>query len=177
MAHYTPVLDVTYADGTHDGAQFHEAMVAQVRSVGGSAAVRERFTPKRTMTLTGAGVFMDSGAPTRLELRDAAGTVLRATGALTVVGGFHRASFASPITVSAGQEYSLVVTGGSGTVKPMRAVGHEDSAFYGGTGPRSAPWRSYGFEEGVGEYTTGGSWSPMYAGSPQHLMCYLEVAS
>jgi hypothetical protein len=119
---------------------------------------------------------MDSGAPARLELRDAAGKVLGATGAPSLTDGFHRASFAAPVTMTAGREYSLVVTGGSGTVRPARAIGDEDSAFYGGTGTRSAPWRSYGFMEGVGEYTTGGAWSPMYADSPQHLMCYLEVA-
>ncbi len=169
---YLPVIDITYANGGHDGSQFHEAMIAQAKPVNSTSWVSERFTARRSFSTTAAAVRLAGSGTLTLDLRDSAGAVIR-SGIATLTNGWLRAVYATaPIEI--GRTYRLVARGGSYTATPVRAVGNEDAA-YGGSGPA---WQSYGFAEGTGEFSanSGSTWAPMYAHSPQHLSSYLEVA-
>jgi hypothetical protein len=173
---YVPVIDITYANGEHDGNQFHELMLPRW-TTSATTWVSEQFTATRDFSATAARVAPISGSGTlTVDLRTAGGTIL-GTGTTTVTNGWHRATF-SAVAGTEGTAYRIVARGGSYVFGPMRAVGNEDSAFYGGSGAASAPWGSYGFTEGLGYYSTnsGSSWTRMYANSPSHLSSYLEVA-
>jgi hypothetical protein len=175
---YVPVIDITYANGEHDGNQFHQAMAPQNRAVNATSWVSEYFTATRDFSATAVNVAGLSGSGTlTLDLRNSSGTIL-GTGTASLSGGWHRATFAA-VAGTEGTLYRIVARGGSYTATPIRAVGNEDSAFYGGTGAASAPWGSYGFTEGLGWYSTnsGGAWTRMYAHSPSHLSSYLEVSA
>lgn len=53
-AEKTPVIDLVYADGTHDGNGYYQATVSEYAVIGGQNRVRQTFTPKKAFSATRA---------------------------------------------------------------------------------------------------------------------------
>lgn len=193
----SPVFDITYANGGHDGVQFNESMVASgnpvgqhIRRIGGSANhVRERFTAGRSFSATGVRMRVrrhaaGDGTPLTIEVQNGSGTVLK-TGTVAAtaapldgrVDGWGTSGymigydFDSPLTITSGQEYRIVGKCAGTTdfrVVPLRS-GQVAAGF---------TWGSWRFAEGIGEFTTNGgsSWAPLYSSGHEHAASYLVVA-
>ena len=154
---FTPIADLGYANGVHAGMGYMEVWVRQPRTISGSSAVREVFTPRADRTVGAVSVRVarsaGSGALT-VGLKTAGGTTL-ATGAIgagavgsgmTWVG----ASLSNRVTLRAGTTYQLVFSAPSGTTYSTWALER-------GNNYRFAS--STYFADGHGEYTTGSGWS------------------
>ena len=182
---YTPAVDLTYANGVHDGQAYIEAMVAQYGSISGSSRmVRETFTVSggsRTVSSAAVRVRRTGGtSPLVVRLETAGGKVLRSASVAASAVGVSRpgdfgysvsetwvlARFASPVTLANGARYNLRLSTASGTeytTIPLRE----------GTDSGLASFR---FTDGSGQRTTNGgsSWSNLYEWSPVDLQFFLQ---
>jgi hypothetical protein len=179
---YTADMDLTYADGSHDGMGYIEAMVTLYGVVSGPPnMVREHFTVSggsRTVTTGSVRVRRTSGtSPLTVRLETAAGALIEAVDIpatavpVSAPGGDNggavwvTAAFGSPHVLTNGASYNLrLSTAGdtSYTTVPVRE----------GT---DAGFRSERFTDGSGQRTTdGATWRDMYAWSPVDLQFYFR---
>jgi len=188
MPRDTADMDLTYADGTHDGMGYIEAMAAQAGYVTGTQMVREHFTVTggaRVVTSVAVRVMRSSGTgsnPLVLRLETGAGaeiesasipysSVVTGTVGDTSGGNWVTATFRTPHVLAAGSTYNLRLSTGSGVtyaVVPIREG--TDSGVQSAVG-----FRSYRFTDGDGQKTLNGStWTNLYAWSPVDLQFYFR---
>lgn len=166
-ADHTPILDLAYGNGAHQGVGYMEIQYGgSAARVGGANVVRELFTPTADRTVTGAGVrFMrESGSdPLTIALCDAAGNVIDSFGipATSIPSGtisanptcgpaqYVRGSFASSRVLVGGTTYALRLSSAASvywTCPIRKGVDYGyDAATY--------------FADGQGQRSSGGSWS------------------
>lgn len=168
---FTADMDLTYANGKHDGMAYVQNMIDKYGTISGVSAVREHFTVTGTpVTIASVSVRVrrSSGTdPLTLSVKQGAttiavGTVAAATVPVSAAGGDNGGSVwataALPATILAvGQTYDLVLSTPSSsayTAAPIREG--TDSGLL-----------SYAFRDGSGQFTTNGSsWADLYAFSP-----------
>ncbi len=182
---YTAAVDLTYANGRHDGQSYIEAMIAQYGSIAGSAnMVRETFVVSGSnRTITSASVRLRrsyGSSPLVVRLETAGGSALGSASIpasavpVSRPGDFGRsvsevwvnANFGKSITLAKGVRYNLRLSTGSGTeytTIPLREG--TDSGF-----------ASYRFTDGSGQRSTNGgrSWANLYEWSPVDLQFFLK---
>lgn len=181
-------MDLTYANGEHDGLAYIEAMGAQVGQITGALSmVRQRFT----VTGENRQVFGASIRANRVSGTDVL-TVRLETGAGALIDTFDIASASIPIaatptwasgtfptqpTLVAGQTYNLRLSCAGTSVYTMVPIRDgTDTGDTGGTGNPTG-FRSKRFTDGTGQKTTDGSnYADMYAFSPQHMQFYFTLA-
>lgn len=177
----TPVIDVDYSDGGHDGFSYIQTMVELTyvgEVTGGSRMVREVFTPVSSWVVAQAWVRVrrDHGTdPLILSLCTIDGSVI---GSVTVpstavpqtaagsdnggavwCGGY----FSSTHILVPGTQYMLRLSCGAATKYTAAPVRQGDDS----------GMLSFAFREGSGQRTTDGStWSDLYAFSPVDIQFY-----
>ena len=189
--HLTPI-DLSYANGVHDGQSYYEAMIDRYATISGSTGMaREALTVSGgNKTVTGAGVRvrrsnLPAGSPGTsplvITLETSGGSVIEsvtvpaASIPVSDPGGdnggavWATANFSSSHVLTNGSSYNLRVSTASGTTyttHPIRAGGSDQSMV------------SYAFTDGIGQVTTNGSsWSDMYFAPYQvDMQCYLTLA-
>jgi len=156
-ANYTPIVDLGYSNGVHAGVGYMEVWVNAPRTIGGSSAVRETFTPASNHTVSAVSVRVSrksGSSPLTVKLETSGGSVL-ATGSISAAAvgsnpSWVSTSLSSTVTMSAGTGYLLVLSAPSGNAY---------SAFSIERGNNYQFASSTYFSEGYGQYTTGSSWS------------------
>lgn len=175
---FTADMDITYADGTHDGMGYVQNMIDKYGTISGTQTVRERFTPTSSRTITGASVRIrrTSGAdPLTIALRAgtttvASGTVAAATIPATAPGGDNGGSVWVTVTypaavLNAGTTYDLVLSTSSTSVYTAAPIREgTDSGFAG----------SLGFPDGSGQQCAGSSCADLYPFSPVDIQFALR---
>jgi hypothetical protein len=157
---FTPILDLGYSNGIHAGMGYMEVWVRQSRTISGSSAVREVFSPRsdRTVGAVSVRVARSGGSGTlTVRLKTAGGTTLASGGigagavgsGMTWVG----ASLTSRVTLRAGTTYQLVFSAPSGTTYSTWALERGNHYHFASS--------TY-FGDGYGQYTTGSGWSGFY---------------
>ena len=122
---YTPIIDLTYSTGAHQGNGYMEVEEPNPAYIGGTKVARERFTPSASLTLSKAAIRVarvtGSGSLT-LHLDNASGGQIDActvdASSVPVAsptsdgtsGTWLSCSFASSHTLSAGTGYSIRAT-------------------------------------------------------------------
>jgi len=180
---YTPVVDLAYTNGVHDGQSYYEAMIDRYATISGASKMaRERFTVSggtRTVGSASLRLRRSGGtSPLRITLETSAGsaiesvTVPAASIPISAPGGDNggavwvTAKFSSPRVLLNGSSYNLRISTASGTTYttfPIRAgtdKGIGTFAFSGGTGQST---------------TNGSSWTDLYAWSKQNLQFYFTL--
>jgi hypothetical protein len=177
----TADMDLTYADGTHDGMGYVAVMCDMPAIISGSSRMaRERFTVSggdRSIRTVGVRLRRPSGSDPlviRLEKGDgtlidsvsiAAANVPRASTGCNGGAGWVTASFDSSHVLQNGQTYNLRLSTASGTEYTLDALLE-------GTQPG---YRSRRFTDGDGQRTTNGSsWANIYQWQPQDIQFYLR---
>ena len=187
---HTADMDLTYADGTHDGLAYINALREYYGLIGGQNRVRERFTVSggsRLIRTAFVRVARQSGSGNltiRLEKGDGTlieqGTVATASisswslGSDSKNGDWVSVQFQSDHTLSNGATYNLVLSAPSGTQLSMVPLHHTQdntSDSYGG-----ARLNSWAFDDGFGQKSTdgGSSWSSFYQWSPVNMQFYFR---
>jgi hypothetical protein len=181
---YTPIVDLTYGNGSHQGQGYMEVEVANEAVIAGSSnLVRERFTVGGgTRTVTGAAVRIartsGSGAIV-VRLEDSSGNVLDSFTALTSSvptlassgdssGVWVSGSFSAPRTLAGGATYSLRLSTDASTSLWTRGIQQGDGYAFD---------RSTYFADGHLEVTANGgsSWSTVPGlGTSGDLQFYLR---
>jgi hypothetical protein len=178
---YTADMDLTYADGTHDGMAYIANIIELYGTVSGSASVREHFTVSggnRAVTKASVRVRRTSGSsPLTIRLETGTGTLIEAVDvpassiAASAPGGDNGGSvwvtvtFSNPHTLANGAAYNLRLTTATGTTytsAPIREgtdVGLLSTAFRDGSGQSSS---------------NGTSWADLYAYSPVDIQFYFR---
>src|SRR5574343_553633 len=165
---YTPIIDLRYGNGYHQGNGYMEVQVGG-RFVDGADRVRMRWTQQTAQTVSGAyfrlGKNSGGSGDVTYTLKHGSTTlgtvtvsgssipVLLDTNADGSTGDWLGGSFASNVALTVGTEYTLEVTGASGSLAWTRGI-------------QSGHHTGYGFDlgtvfDGVGEYSTdsGSSWA------------------
>lgn len=169
-ANNTPVFDVTFSDGRHEGQAYYERFAGSNELVTGAGdKVRERFTPHSTTNVTAVWLRVNrrSGSTLTVSLGGTTGT-------------------ASIASVPLEQFIADVWTGGKWVRVPLTTTlpaNVEQSAMFSTDGSiRVAPireplgWGSRRFTDGVAEKSVGGgSWQPMYFDGVADLQFYVET--
>ncbi len=187
---YTAIMDLTYADGTHDGQGYIESMRGMQAKVSGTETVRQRFTVSgadRVVSECGIRIIRTAGSdPLVVRLENGDGSLLESftipaasipLDGGAVIGAPTGRWIANPLgtrTLIKGQTYNLRLTcaaSSSYNVIPVREGW--DSGDLGGTGNPTG-FRSQQFRDGGVEKSSGGSWSALYPWSPVDLMFYLR---
>ncbi len=182
---YTPAVDLTYANGVHDGQAYIEAMIAQHGVISGSSRmVRESFMvsgANRTVESVAVRLRRSSGSsPLVVRLETAGGTVIDSGSVAASAIGVSRPGdfgstvaetwvtvhFAAARVLSSGQRYHLRLSTASDTeytTIPLREG--TDSGL-----------TSYRFTDGDGQRTTdgGATWTNLYQWSPVDLQFYFQ---
>jgi len=179
---YTPVVDLAYANGTHDGQSYYEAMIDKYATISGASNMaRERFTVSggnRTVTSVGIRLRRSGGTdPLILTLETSGGSAIESVSVtaasipVSAPGGdtggavWVAANFASSHVLTNGASYNLRVSTAAGTTYtafPVRAG--TDKGFL-----------SYVFPDGTGQFTTNGStWTDLYLYSHEDLQFYFR---
>ena len=154
---FTPIADLAYSNGVHAGMGYMEVWVRQPRSISGSSAVREVFTPRadRTVGAVSVRIARSGGSGTlTVRLKTAGGTTLASGGigagavgsGMTWVG----ASLTNRVTLRAGTTYQLVFSAPSGTTYSTWALERGNHYHFASS--------TY-FADGYGQSTTGSGWS------------------
>ena len=180
---YTPVVDLAYANGTHDGQSYYEAMIANYATISGASNMaRERFTVSggdRTVGSASLRLRRSGGtSPLIMTLETSAGaaiesvTVPAASIPVSAPGGANggsvwvTANFSSPRVLSNGSSYNLRMSTASDTTYttfPVRP----------GTSKGLA---TYAFSDGTGQSTTNGStWTDLYLWDHEDLQFYFTL--
>ena len=188
MPRDTADMDLTYADGTHDGMGYIEAMAAQAGYVSGTQMVREHFTVSggdrlvstvsvRLMRLAETGsnplvVTMETGAGVPVEsVTIPAASIVTSSVGDTSGGTWVTASFSKPLVLANGSTYNLRLSTGPGVTYatiPIREG--TDSGTQSPVG-----FRSYRFTDGDGQRTSNGStWTNLYQWSPVDLQFFFR---
>ncbi len=126
----TPIMQLDYANGTHDGLGYMEVWVRSARDISGSRKVREVFTVSgsdRKVSSVSVRLKRTSGSsPLQVRLERSDGTLVEqgsipasaiALSSASTDGGSTWATlrFAAPRTLASGQGYRLVLTSPSDT--------------------------------------------------------------
>ena len=183
----TPVMDLVYANGRHDGNDYF-AVMSYYGIVSGSVNMaREHFTVSggdrmvttvsvRVKRISGASplsIRLETGNGTEIEtvLVDGAGiprSTLPGSGydANGLGGGrWLTATFAMPHTLVDGQSYNLRISTSSDSEYLVIPIREEDTEW--GAAPQ---WGAYAFRDGSGQKTTNGStWADLYPWAPVDL--------
>lgn len=187
----TPVMDLMYVNGTHDGNAYFQATVDYYALVNGVNEIRETMMPKVSRQVASAYVRLKriSGtSPITFTFERSDGTVL-ASGVVsgsqipastypapTSGGHWDEASlsggrwvgFTFPaVTLAAGSTYDLRLQTASDTTylaMPIREVSNEVSP----------TWGSRAFRDGEAQKTSGTTWAPFYEFAPHDLQFYLR---
>jgi hypothetical protein len=165
---YTPILNLNYADGRTDGVGYMEAWQKIQPAISGAHRVREHFTvggADRRVSSVSVRLKRDSttSGTSPLTVRLETGGTLVAWGTVPATtfplgtpddgSGNHNAwgtiTFASALTLVAGQTYDLVLTAPSDTV--FRAMPIREGVEY------SFDPDTY-FADGLGQYDPGTGW-------------------
>jgi hypothetical protein len=147
---HTPILDVTYADTTHDGQGYLRSSPSMWGTAGGTTRIRERITVTggskvitelwwRLIRLSGTGaptLRLESGATTTgagALVEEGVGVVQGGTSIPTGTlngdpGLWVRYVLSTPRTLTNGSTYAIVVHAPSGTSFGSRMVGAADSS-------------------------------------------------
>ncbi len=152
----TPVMDLGYVDGHHQGNGYMEIWIGQPRPITASQGVREVFTPKADVQVDAVQVRLRNtgvGGSLVLRLEKADGTLVSSVtvNGSTILSDKHRfagGTLTAPVTLKGGQAYNLVLSAPSGSFEayPIR-----DGAPFGFTAATV-------FGEGHCEFNTGGGW-------------------
>lgn len=179
----TGVMDLTYANGVHDGQAYIGVIVEEYALIGGNDMVRERFTVSggnRTVQRAFVRVgqqYGNSPLTIRLERGDgtliAQGTVAASSipsfsvGTATDNGDWVGVTFSSSHVLQNGQTYNLRLSAPGDTRYSMVPIrdGNDDAGGH---------MASYAFRDGSGQMTTGGGWSDMYRWSPVDIQFYFR---
>ena len=188
----TPVMDLGYADGTHDGNAYYSIVADYYSIVSGVQMARERFTvagSDRSVTSATVRVKRISGSsPLTIRLETSGGTVLASgTAAASQVpqstlptplngNSWDEASLAGgrwltvtfpAIVLQGGATYQLRISTTSDTTYAAVPLRELDDA---------APvWSSRAFRDGVAQRTSNGStWADVYAYGRLDLQFYLR---
>lgn len=176
---FTADMDISYADGSHDGVSYIQNMTEYFGMVSGAAAVREHFTVignGRIVTSASARVRRASGSdPLGISIRQ--GDTVLASGAVRADdvpisaaggddGGSVWASVTFPtLTLVAGTTYDLVLT-------TLRSSVYTAAPIREGT---DVGMESLAFRDGVGQSSSDGSrWVDLFDRSPVDLQFYLR---
>ena len=178
---YTADMDLTYADGTHDGMAYVANIIELYGSVSGTASVREHFTVSggnRTVTKASVRVRRSSGSsPLTIRLETGTGTLIDSATVpassvpATAPGGDNGGSVW--VTVTFPSAHTLV----NGTAYNLRLTTTSDTTY------TSAPIRegtdvgllSPAFRDGSGQSSSNGtSWADLYAYSPVDIQFYFR---
>jgi hypothetical protein len=180
---YTPVVDLAYANGAHDGQSYYEAMIDIYATISGASKMaREHFTVSggsRTVGSASLRLRRSGGtSPLRMTLETATGVAIESVtvpaakipvsapgedngGAVWVT-----AKFSSPHVLKNGSSYNLRISTASGTTYttfPVRA----------GTDKGIS---TYAFSGGTGQSTTNGSrWTDWHHWRHQDLQFYFTL--
>jgi hypothetical protein len=170
-AGYTPVVDIIYADGYHDGNAYYEAMIDYWGTISGTASmVRETFTVSGgNRSVSQAGVRMRRASGTGdlvLTLETAAGayissgTIPASSIPISAAGGDNggsvwvTANFGAARTLTDGVAYNLRLSTAAGTTYTTHPIRNATENYYG--------FHSYDFTDGVPYQTVNGStWTKM----------------
>ena len=180
---YTADMDLTYANGGHDGMGYIAAEVYNYISTSGSSDMfREHFTvsgASRTVTTAAIRVRRSSGSsPLTIRLENSSGSLIEAVSIpassipASSPGGDNGGSvwavghFSSSHVLAAGSTYSLTATTGSDTT-------YTSIPLLDGT-PNG--FQSYTFSDGQGQATSSGSggWSNIDPSYPEDIQFYLK---
>jgi hypothetical protein len=176
----TPVIDVEYSDGTHQGWPYMEVWVGSISGVSditGTQWLRQRFTPPSNLTFTHLGIAAkqkSGSAPLVLEVHRPYGTILRTVSvpfaALpTKQDWVDPIALSSPLAVTGGLEYFLVFKTSSGTVHNAYPIRDGSKSFGYHT--------SIGFPNGYCQTSinSGSSWQDWVAfgnSTKQGILCF-----
>lgn len=181
-----PIFDLAYADGAHDGQAYIGTLWDKYGLIsGGASMVRERFSTKAARTVAKAHVRVKRISGTgalvvRLERGDgtvigqaavpsssiAVGTVPNGSASSLAGDTWAHVTFPSPITLDAGQTYSLRLSTDASTTYTAVPIQQ-------GTSKGLA---SRVFADGDGQRTTdaGANWSNLYAYDAVDLQFWLD---
>ncbi len=161
---YTPVVDIIYANGYHDGNAYYEAMIDYPGFVTGtSSMLRQGFTisgGNRSVSSAGVRTRRNSGTGNlNVTLETGAGAVL-ASGTIPASsvpisqpyldnGGsvWATANFGTSVNLTNGANYRIRLSSAAGTTYSMHGIRNAAENYYG--------FKSYAFA-GYGEKTTNG---------------------
>ena len=154
---FTPILDMAYANGVHAGLGYMEVWVNEAKTISGSSAVRETFTPTSGKTVSSALIRVSrrsGSSPLGITLETAGGTVLAtgsiSAGAIGTSAGWATTSLSSSVDLVAGRGYLLVFTAPSGTAYSAFSIEHGINYKF--------PASEY-FSDGYAQFTTGSGWA------------------
>lgn len=155
---HTPILDVTYADGTSQGQGDMEVWVGAPKKISGTAAVRQSFTvsgPSRTASRVSVRLKRTSGtSPLTVKVTTATGTVVEQgtipAASVPTAHGWTSYAFSAPKSLVAGQAYYLTFSSAADTV--YEAYPLRDGSSYGFSKPSV-------FADGYAQFTTTGTWT------------------
>jgi hypothetical protein len=180
---FTPVVDLAYANGAHDGQSYYEAMIDRYATISGASNMaREHFTVtggNRTVRSASLRLRRSGGtSPLTMTLEKSSGsaiesvTVPAASVPVSAPGGdtggavWVTANFSSPHVLSHGASYNLRISTASGTTYttfPIRTgtdKGIDTFAFSCGTGQSTAD---------------GSAWTDLYHQGHQDLQFYFTL--
>ncbi len=190
QAGYTAIMDLAFADGTHDGMGYIEAMNYRYGTVsGGMSMVREQFTVSggsRTVAAVSVRVRRTYGpSPLVLTLETADGSVLdsataspdlvpaSAPGVANAGAVWVTATFSAIQTLRDGASYDLRLSTAPDTEYTTTPIREGTDAV---SKDPVVGLRSYRFTDGRGQSTMdgGSTWADLYLWSPVDLQFYLE---
>ncbi len=181
MAGELPVIDISYADGTHDGNGYYALIVDYYALINGTQQVRQTFTPKKDFTATTAYVRVKrtSGTAPLTFAIDGTSIVGSADGTGIPLSGIPNPSDDStqggarwigiqfPVTTfKAGTSYNLRLSVASGTVYAVVPLREQDLT--------TPVWGSRVFSDGQVEKGSGSSWSRLYPWANEDMQFYME---
>ena len=186
LSNDTPVMDLTYADGHHDGNAYFAIVADYYAVISGDGMARERFTVSgsdRTVTTATVRVKRVGGSsPLAIALETSDGTDLALgsidagqirhsrlpTDEASLAGSrWVTATFAAPVTLTVGQTYDLRLSTAADTKYVAIPLREQDA-----TNPA---WGSQAFRDGEAQSTSDGSfWHPVYRRAPLDFQFYLR---
>jgi hypothetical protein len=131
---FLPIIELDYADGASQGQGYMEFWIGAPETISGSKMVRETFTVSGSTRLVSTAAvhlnYVSGSSPLTISLEDVNGNIL-GSGTVAQVpvtpglcgGSWAQVTFASPLTLTAGQTYNLVLSAPADTVYtafPMR---------------------------------------------------------
>ncbi len=152
-----PILELQFADGWKEGRGYMEVWVNWPKTIGGTQAVRQNFTPTAATKVDRMSVrlVLTSGTgDLQVRLEKADGTLVEqgsipSTSIPTTAPGWVTWSLSTPRTLAAGTAYNLVFTSSSGTVYTIFPIRQGSDYSFDG--------RTY-FADGYAQYNDGTGW-------------------
>lgn len=169
----TAIVDINIG-GQHQGQGYMQIWVGSQRSIGGTAQVREHFTPTASVSATTLSLRVSRGSGTgalTITLNGVTATIPSSSIAIDSTpngddGGDTTVSVPISVSLNAGTTYDLVLSAPSGTT--YYAYGIERGNGY------NFSTATY-FHDGYGQYTTNGStWTGLNGGTNSDLQFWLQ---